>query len=659
MPPMKTEAATSHRISLKIDDQTVATAAGTTILDAALAAGISIPTLCHDPRLKPTAACRMCLVEIQGEKGFHTSCTRLATAGQVVRTNTEAIRAVRKNTLELLLSEHRVECLTCDKDGDCLLQDYSYEYQADRTRFPNIMIPPGQPNYTTAQGTIEYDPSKCIRCQRCIRICQEVEMAEALTLRGRGGSVEVTTGFDVELNQSTCTLCGGCISTCPTSAMYDKQAVGLGRSKDLETVRTTCNYCGVGCQMDFNVNRRLNRIVRVTSEPGCIPNDGNLCIKGRFATDFIHSPERLTTPLIKENGKFREATWEEAIATAAKGLMAARDQYGSEGLAFLSSSRCTNEENYLMQKMARAAGRTNNIDQCATTCHAPTVAGLAISLGSGAMTNSIGEIKNVQTIFLIGSNPTDAHPIVGLEMKKALAKGAKLIVCDPRRTWMAARADIHIKHRPGTDNMLINAMMNHIVEHNRHDQEFIDSRCEEFEVLKKNLAPYSIEKAAEVCGVDGDLIRAAADLYAAGTPSSIFYTLGITEHTSGTDNVKNLANLAMLCGQIGKESSGINPLRGQNNVQGACDMGAIHSVLPGYQKMADPAVRERIRKGVGGQAADPCRRTGHRLHGKGGGRGAQGLLLFGRGPGEKRAEYHQGRSSNSGTWSSSSARIFS
>ena len=615
---MKEDRGPADTLSLTIDDTPVTAVAGDSILNAALRAGIDIPHICDDPRLVRTGACRLCLVEIEKERGLQTACTRRVAPGMIVRTQTAEIRASRKTTLELLLSEHRVECLTCDKDGACLLQDYSYEYQANRTRFPNIMIPPGQKNYTTGDRAIEYDPSKCVRCQRCIRFCHEVEMAEALSLRGRGGSVEVTTGFDVELNSSTCVLCGGCIGTCPTSALYERQAIGLGRDKDLAKIRTTCSYCGVGCQMDLNVNRRLNRVVRVTSEPGCIPNDGNLCVKGKFAVDFIHSPERLRLPMIKENGTFREASWTEALERVGKGLSALRDQYGPDAIAFQSSSRCTNEENYLMQKLERAAGRTNNIDQCATTCHAPTVAGLASAFGSGAMTNAIREIQNVQTIFLIGANPTEAHPIVGLEMKKALQKGARLIVCDPRETWLAKRAHLHIKHRPGTDNFLINAMMKHILAKGLHNPAFIEARCESFDAFKNNLADYSVEQAAEVCGVDAGLIRQAAEGYATGTPSAIFYTLGITEHTCGTENVQNLANLAMLCGQIGKESSGINPLRGQNNVQGSCDMGAMPGSLPGYQKVTDPAVREKfaqawgvpIPTNIGGRLTDFIEKAG-------------------------------------------------
>lgn len=586
-------------IALVIDGREITAHAGQTILEAALANHIDIPRLCHDPRLTPTGACRLCVVQIEGQGGVHTSCTRLAEPGMIIFTESDLVVRSRRSTLELLLSEHNISCTTCDADGDCLLQDYAYRYQACEDRFPKLSTAAETETYTVGHKGIVYDPSKCVRCQRCVKICAEVEMAEALTVKGRALDVQVSTAFDLPLNDTSCEICGLCVSTCPTGALWERSARGQGRAKDLKKVRTTCTYCGVGCQLDLNVNPKTNRIVRVTSESGCVVNDGNTCVKGRFGFQFVHSPERLTKPLIRENGKFHEATWDAALAYAGKRLAQARDKYGPDGIAFLSSSRCTNEENYLMQKMARAAGRTNNIDQCATTCHAPTVAGLAISFGSGAMTNSIAEIQNVDTLFVIGANPTEAHPIIGLEMKKALRRGAKLVVCDPRKTWMAKRADIHIQHIPGTDNFLINAMMNYIIEQGWEDKSFLAERCENFEAFRENLKQYTIERAADVCGVDGDKIRRAAKVYAKGNPSSIFYTLGITEHTCGTENVMNMANLAMLCGQIGKPSSGVNPLRGQNNVQGACDMGAIHSVLPGYQKVSDEAVRAKFHKAWG------------------------------------------------------------
>jgi len=586
-------------IAVKINGKEYIGQSGQTILDLARKNRINIPHLCNDRRLEPAGACRMCLVEVEGEQCPVTACTFEIKDGMVVQTDTEQVRALRKTILELLFYEHDGECAVCDDLGMCKLQRYGYEYGLDENVFKSSKPVFVRENYTTGNEAIEYDPNKCIRCGRCIRICEQVQCAAALTFKGRAANVEVSTAFDMQLNDSTCVLCGQCISACPTGALYERQAKGRGQQKDFVLTRTTCPYCGVGCQMDLNVNPGTNRIIRVTSEKGCVPNDGNLCVKGRFGFSYVHSSERLTKPLIRKNGTFREAEWNEAIELVGRRLREIRDEYGPDSIAFLSSCRCTNEENYLMQKIARTAGGTNNIDQCATTCHAPTVAGLASAFGSGAMTNSIGEIENVQTLFIIGSNPTEAHPIVGLEMKKALGRGAKLIVCDPRKTWMAGRADIHIQHKPGTDNMLINAMMNYIISKNLHDRKFVKDRCENFEDFAANLRNYSIEQAAETCDVDADLIRRAAEIYAVGTPSSIFYTLGITEHTCGTENVQNLANLAMLCGQIGKASSGVNPLRGQNNVQGGCDMGAIYSVLPGYQKVADPAVREKFSKAWG------------------------------------------------------------
>ncbi|MCX6026826.1 MAG: 2Fe-2S iron-sulfur cluster-binding protein, partial [Chloroflexi bacterium] len=329
-------------LTFTLDGREVTATEGQTILQAALAHGVAIPRLCYDPRLSPTGACRLCLVEIEGEAGMHTSCTRLAMPGMSVRTDTEVIRASRKMTLEFLLSEHRVACTTCDADGDCLLQDYAYEYGAAQERFLSLARPETEGAYTCGHQGIIYDPSKCVRCQRCVRICDEVEMAEALTLKGRAMDVQVSTAFDLPLNQSTCEICGLCVSTCPTGALWEREAKGRGRAKDLNKVRTTCPYCGVGCQIDLRVNRKTNRIVRVTAEPGCVPNDGNICVKGRFGFHFVHSPERLTKPLVRENSTFREASWEEAISFAGRRLAEIRDQHGPEGVAFLSSCRCTN-----------------------------------------------------------------------------------------------------------------------------------------------------------------------------------------------------------------------------------------------------------------------------------------------------------------------------
>ncbi len=582
-------------VTLTIDERKVTAETEQTVLEVALANGIHIPHLCHDPRLKPTGACRLCLVEVEGDRGLQTACTRGVADEMVVRTRTPAVLALRKTNLELLLSEHRLVCTTCDSDGDCLLQDYAYELQADEDRFPSIAGEPGRPNYTTGNHGIAFDPTKCVRCQRCVRICAEVQMDEALTMSGRAADVEIGTAFGLPLNESTCELCGQCISTCPTAALSSRGAIGKGRAKDLERVRTTCPYCGVGCQLDLNINRRTNRIVKVTSPVGVIPNDGNLCVKGTFGADFVADERRLTQPLVRRNGILEETSWEEAVAEVAQRLAAIKTESGPDSIAGFSSAKCTNEENYLFQKFMRACVGTNNVDHCARLCHASTVAGLARAFGSGAMTNSIEELRRADCIFVIGSNTTEAHPVIGLAIKDAAVNnGATLVVADPRKIDLVRFADLHIAQLPGTDVALVNAMMNVIVEEELWDKTFVEERTEEFDKLVETVKAYPPETVAPITSIPADKIREAARMYATAETASIVYSMGITQHTTGTDNVLSLANLAMLTGNVGRECTGVNPLRGQNNVQGACDLGALPNVYPGYQKVTEEAVRKKF-----------------------------------------------------------------
>jgi formate dehydrogenase alpha subunit len=520
----------------------------------------------------------------------------------VVRTDTEEIRAIRKTVLELLFYEHRGACTTCDENGDCKLQRYAYEYQLD----DDIFQPPARgerrENYTAGNEALQYDTDKCIRCGRCIRICEEVQADSALTFKSRAASIEVTTAFDIPLNDSTCELCGQCISSCPTGALYERAAKGKGQCKDLVRTRTTCPYCGVGCQIDLNVNPKAGRIIRVTSEVGCIPNNGNLCVKGRFGMDFVASDERLTEPLIKRKGKFEKATWDEAIKFIAERLKRTRSQFGADSIAGLSSAKCTNEDNYVFQKFIRACIGTNNVDHCARLCHASTVAGLARAFGSGAMTNSIDELKNAACIFVIGSNTTEAHPVIGLSVKEAVMKnGAELVVADPRAIDLTRFAGLYIAQKPGTDVALINAMMNVIINEGLHDKAFIKERTEDFEKLEAILKDFTPEKAEGITTIPADKIRTAARLYANAKTASIVYSMGITQHTTGTDNVLTLANLAMLTGNVGAESTGVNPLRGQNNVQGACDLGALPNVYPGYQSVEDSQIQAKFESAWGGK----------------------------------------------------------
>ena len=587
-------------LSVKINGKELMGQAGQSILELALANGIEIPNLCHDARLSPSGSCRLCLVEVEGQKGPVCACTLQIQPGMVVQTETEEVRAIRKTVLELLFYEHRGCCTTCDENGNCKLQKYAYEYQLSDDVFE---LPAGEErreNYTTGNEALEYDPGKCIRCGRCIRICEEVQADSALTFKARAASVEVTTAFDMPLNDSTCELCGQCISSCPTGALYERAAKGRGQCKDLLRTRTTCPYCGVGCQIDLNVKPRTDEIVRVTSEVGCLPNNGNLCVKGRFGMDFVGSDKRLTEPLIKRNGKFEKATWEETIKFVAERLKQIRSEFGADSIAGLSSAKCTNEENYVFQKFIRACIGTNNVDHCARLCHASTVAGLARAFGSGAMTNSIDELKTAGCIFVIGSNTTEAHPVIGLYIKEAVTKnGAELIVADPRRIDLARFARLHIAQKPGTDVALINAMMNVIINEQLHDKAFIRERTEDFEKLESVLKDFTVEKAQAITTIPADKIRAAARIYAKAETASIIYSMGITQHTTGTDNVLSLANLAMLTGNVGAESTGVNPLRGQNNVQGACDLGALPNVYPGYQSVEDSQIQAKFESAWG------------------------------------------------------------
>ena len=582
-------------LKVTINDKKLIGRAGQTILELAAENGIEIPNLCHDPRLIPTGSCRLCLVEVEEQRDPVTACTFAIADGMVVQTETEQLNELRKTVLELLFYEHKGVCTTCDENGDCKLQRYGYEYQVDEKVINSGQTCEVQDNYTTGNEALEYNPDRCIRCGRCIRICEEVQMDSALTFKDRAGNVEVSTAFDIPLNDSTCELCGQCISTCPTGALYERFAKGKGQCKDLVRTRTTCVYCGVGCQIDLNVNAKTDQIIRATSPVGCIPNNGNLCVKGRFAMEFVSSKERLTSPLIKRNGQFEKASWSEATDLIAGKLNRIKAEYGPDSIGGFSSAKCTNEDNYIFQKFIRAAIGTNNVDHCARLCHASTVAGLARAFGSGAMTNSIDELKNADCIFVIGSNTTEAHPVIGLVIKEAVVNnGAQLIVADPRGIDLVRFAKLHIAQKPGTDVALINAMMNVIVTENLLDKDFIDRRTEGFGSVAEEVKNMTPEKAEKITTIPAENIRQAARIFAKAPAASIVYSMGITQHTTGTDNVLSLANLAMITGNVGKESTGVNPLRGQNNVQGACDLGALPNVYPGYQSVEDETIKQKF-----------------------------------------------------------------
>jgi formate dehydrogenase (NADP+) alpha subunit len=575
-----------NMINLKINGKKLTVPQGTTILDAARLNDIYIPTLCDDPRLEPYGGCRLCIVNIEGIPKAATACTTPVSEGMKIETSTPEIEQQRRTIVELLLSDHPNDCMVCERAGDCTLQELAYFYDLRTNRFE------GEKRQYTKKDLnpfIEREMEKCILCSKCTRVCTQVQGVSAIDVAGRGFASFVSPPFKKDLN---CEFCGQCVSVCPTGALVGKEGLGKGRHKGVREIDTICPYCGCGCGITLHVIR--NEVVRVSSRMDTL-NEGWLCVKGRFGYGFINSPDRLKTPLIKKDGVFVKASWDEALDHIADKLGAIKQQYGPDAIAGLASARCTNEENYLFQKFMRAAVGTNNIDHCARNCHSTTVAGLATVFGSGAMTNSIQEVENNDVIFVIGSNTKENHPIIALKMIKAKRKGAKIIIADPRRVPMVRHADIWMQHRPGTDVALLNAMTHVIIKEGLINRNFIDEQTEDYnEEFIRGLEEYTPEAAEKITGVPRDLIIKSARMYASSPRAGLYYAMGITQHACGTNNVFAVANLALITGNLGKENAGVNPLRGQNNVQGACDMGCLPGVYPGYQRVNIPSVQQKF-----------------------------------------------------------------
>lgn len=584
----------SQTVTVTINGKKITTHQGASVLEVAEENGINIPRLCYHPMLESTGACRLCVVEVEKARTLQPACTTPVVDGMVIHTESPRVIDARKTVIDLLLANHPEDCLTCEKNGDCELQNYAYQYGIKHTSYKgerkNYPILDDNPFY-------QMDPEKCILCGRCVRMCDEVVAHHVWDYSFRGFVTKVTTAYDMPVEEGNCIFCGNCVQACPTGALLPKYGMGKARSWEVTKVRTVCPYCGVGCNIYLHVKN--NEVIKVTGAEGG-PNDTLLCVKGRFGFDFINHKDRLKTPLIKgEDGQFREASWDEALDLVARRFTEIKEKYGPEAFGGLSSARATNEENYLMQKFMRAVIGTNNIDHCARLCHSSSVVGLNISLGSAAMTNSIADLEEADVIFIIGSNTTEAHPVIGMRLNRPLRKGAKLIVADPRKTEFAERAHVFLQQLPGTDVALLNAMAHVIIKEERYDKEFVAKRTEGFEDLVKFLEPYTLEYAEKVTGIPKEEIIKAARIYAEGKNATILYAMGITQHTTGVDNVQAIANLALLTGNIGREGTGVNPLRGQNNVQGSSDMCALPNLLPGYMPVTDPGMRATFEKAWG------------------------------------------------------------
>jgi len=624
---MGTPARAGKPVRLSIDGFDVTVPEGTSILRAAAEAGIRVPKLCATDSVEAFGSCRLCVVEIEGRRGTPASCTTPVTEGMVVHTQSDRVRRIRKGVMELYISDHPLDCLTCAANGDCELQDMAgavglrdvrYAEAPDgafgnhfKARDAGGSANPQWMAKDTSNPYFTYDPAKCIVCSRCVRACEEVQGTFALTISGRGFDSRVSAGAaGDDFLHSDCVSCGACVQACPTATLQEKSVIDLGTPD--RSVVTTCAYCGVGCS--FKAELSGDRLVRMVPWKHGKANHGHSCVKGRFAYGYATHPDRILNPMIRESidQPWREVSWDEALSFAAGRLKAIQDTHGRRSIGVITSSRCTNEETYLVQKLARAVFLNNNTDTCARVCHSPTGYGLGQTFGTSAGTQDFDSVEASDVIIVIGANPTDGHPVFASRLKKRLRQGAKLIVIDPRRIDLVRSAHVEAAHhlplRPGTNVAVVTALAHVIVTEGLIDEAFIRSRCDwdEYLAYAEFAADpkHSPEATEALTGVPADELRKAARLFATGGNGAIYYGLGVTEHSQGSTTVMAIANLAMLTGNVGRNGVGVNPLRGQNNVQGSCDMGSFPHELPGYRHVKLPEARAVYEK-LWGVEIDP------------------------------------------------------
>lgn len=596
-------------ITLEIDGKKVTVPEGTSIMHAAQVGGVTVPKLCATDSLEPFGSCRLCLVEIEGRRGYPASCTTPVAEGIKVHTQTPKLADVRRGVMELYISDHPLDCLTCATNGDCELQDMAGAVGLREVRYGYDGENHLKSEKDTSNPYFQFDPSKCIVCSRCVRACEETQGTFALTIQGRGFESKVASGVNNFL-ESECVSCGACVQACPTATLIEKSVVQHGVPE--HTITTTCAYCGVGCS--FDAQMKGEQVVRMVPSKHGGANHGHSCVKGRFAWGYATHKDRITKPMIRKSiqDAWTEVSWDEAIQYAAKEITRIQTTYGKHAVGGITSSRCTNEEVYVTQKLIRAVLGVNNVDTCARVCHSPTGYGLKQTLGESAGTQTFDSVMKSDVIVVIGANPTDGHPVFGSQMKRRLRQGAKLIVADPRAIDLVSsphvKADFHLKLRPGTNVALISAFSHVIVTEGLVNEAFVKDRCEwdSFEAWRDFAAkPENSPEALEAeLGVPAADVRAAARLYATGGNAAIYYGLGVTEHSQGSTMVMGIANIAMATANIGREGVGVNPLRGQNNVQGSCDMGSMPHEFPGYRHVSDAETRKLFEEAWGRPLSD-------------------------------------------------------